>query len=130
MSAEFIHAVGKRKTATARVWLKPGTGKIKINKKDPLTYFKREDLVKDMLTPLYLTGLQDKVDVMVLVSGGGLSGQAGAVRHGIARALLKFNPDLKDILREYGLLTRDARKKERRKYGRVKARKSPQWTKR
>jgi len=126
-----FYGTGKRKTAIARVWLKaPGKGEILVNKRPVDDYFPRETLKYIVLQPFRLTDTLGKFDVYVNVKGGGISGQAGAIRHGIARALVAFNPDLKPLLKKAGLLTRDARKKERKKYGKRGARRSPQYSKR
>lgn|SRR5690554_345167 len=121
---------GRRKKSVARVRLVPGNGKIIINSKDVNEYFGRDTLIKDLSTPLELTNTLNTMDVLVNVNGGGLSGQAGAIRHGIARALLKVDQDYRKPLKKAGLLTRDPRMKERKKYGFKKARKSPQFSKR
>ena len=121
---------GRRKTATARVRLVPGDGKIVVNDRDIEDYFYRKSLLQDIKSPLELTNNLSNMDVLVNVEGGGLSGQAGAIRHGIARALLKVDQDYRKPLKEEGYLTRDPRMKERRKYGHKKARKSPQFSKR
>ena len=122
---------GRRKTAVARVRLIPGgTGQVIINKRTLEDYFPREDHRKMIFQPFEVTNLMGKFDVYVNVRGGGISGQAGAIRHGIARALLEYNPELRPILRKAGLLTRDPRMKERKKYGQKGARAKFQWTKR
>jgi small subunit ribosomal protein S9 len=121
---------GRRKTSTARVRLVPGDGSITINDRDVEDYFYRKSQIKDMKGPLELTNSLTNFDVLVNVDGGGLSGQAGAVRHGVARALLKVDKDFRKPLKKAGYLTRDPRMKERRKYGFKKARKSPQFSKR
>ncbi len=123
-------ATGRRKNSTARVWLKEGTGKIIVNRREVLEYFCRPVLLMKLEQPLEATDLKGKVDIMVRASGGGLSGQAGAVRHGIARALLQFDPELRSVLKRGGFLTRDARKVERKKYGQPGARKRYQYSKR
>ncbi|PID28416.1 MAG: 30S ribosomal protein S9 [Candidatus Cloacimonadota bacterium] len=123
-------AIGRRKTSTARVRLIPGTGKMLINKKDNLEYFKKKLLVMDLEQPLVKTDMLGKFDIFVNVSGGGLSGQAGATRLGITRALILYNQDLKPILKEAGFTTRDSRMKERKKYGMAGARKRYQFSKR
>ncbi len=130
--AEIVQyrGTGRRKTSTARVILKPGNGNIKVNKRNIDDYFYRDSLIKDIKTPLELTNNLNNLDVIVSVQGGGLSGQAGAVRHGISRALLELDDDYRQVLKKEGLLTRDARMKERRKYGLKKARKAPQFSKR
>ncbi|MFW5984916.1 MAG: 30S ribosomal protein S9 [Halanaerobiaceae bacterium] len=121
---------GRRKTSTARVSLVPGDGDIIVNGVSADNYFHRKSLLKDMKSPLELTNNLNNLDVEVNVEGGGLSGQAGAVRHGIARALLEVDEDYRIPLKKAGYLTRDSRMKERKKYGRKKARKSPQFSKR
>ncbi len=128
---EVYVAVGRRKGAIARVRMTPGNGKFKINGKDGLLeFFKRETLKMDIEQPLELTESLDKYDFHVRVNGGGLSGQAGALRLGIARALLEFSEDYRKVLRQGGFLTRDPREKERKKYGLAKARKRFQFSKR
>ena len=128
---EVYVSVGRRKGAVARVRMTPGSGKIVINGKDGLLeYFKRETLKMDIEQPLELTENLDKYDFNVRVNGGGLSGQAGALRLGIARALLAFSEDYRKVLRQGGFLTRDPREKERKKYGLAKARKRFQFSKR
>jgi len=126
----FHTAVGRRKTATARVRIKAGSGKILVNNTDSLEYFKKKILQMDLEQPLELTGNTGKFDVFVNVRGGGLSGQAGATRLGIARALVNLDEELKRALRAAGMLTRDSRQKERKKYGLAKARKRFQFSKR
>lgn len=127
---EFV-SVGRRKGAIARVRMIPGNGKFDINGKDGLLeYFKRETLKMDIEQPLQLTENLDKFDFNIRVNGGGLSGQAGAVRLGIARALLSYSEDYRKDLRQGGFLTRDPREKERKKYGLAKARKRFQFSKR
>ncbi|MFO7156014.1 MAG: 30S ribosomal protein S9 [Pseudomonadota bacterium] len=125
-----VYATGRRKEAVARVWLQPGEGKITINDRDLHTYFGRETSRMVVLQPLDLVGRREKVDVWVNVSGGGLSGQAGAIRHGISRALVKLDPELRQQLKKAGFLTRDARVVERKKYGQPGARKRFQFSKR
>ncbi len=128
---EVYVSVGRRKGAVARVRMTPGNGKVVINGKDGLLeYFKRETLKMDIEQPLTLTENLDKYDFNVRVNGGGLSGQAGALRLGIARALLAFSEDYRKVLRQGGFLTRDPREKERKKYGLAKARKRFQFSKR
>ncbi|MBA4171160.1 MAG: 30S ribosomal protein S9 [Hyphomicrobium sp.] len=124
------YATGKRKNAVARVWIKPGKGKIVVNKKDYQQYFARPVLQMLLEQPLKAANRADQFDIMVNVMGGGLSGQAGAVRHGISKALTYFEPDLRSILKKGGFLTRDSRIVERKKYGRMKARRSFQFSKR
>lgn len=121
---------GRRKKSVARVRLVPGSGKIVVNEKDVDNYFGRDTLIKDLKTPLELTSTLSTLDVIVNVQGGGLSGQAGAIRHGISRALLKVDQDYRKALKKAGMLTRDPRMKERKKYGLKKARKAPQFSKR
>lgn len=125
-----FYATGRRKTSSARVWVKPGNGKITINKKDVEKYFGRPVLRMIINQAFEVTDNMGKIDVVCTVEGGGLSGQAGAIRHGIARALDKYNPDLHTALRKAGFLTRDSRAVERKKPGRAKARKSFQFSKR
>ena len=121
---------GRRKTSVARVRLIPGTGKFVINGRDIDEYFNYDTLIVAVKEPLMITETLGKYDVMVNVEGGGYTGQAGAVRHGIARALLQVDEDLRPILKKAGHLTRDSRMKERKKYGLKEARKSPQFSKR
>jgi small subunit ribosomal protein S9 len=131
MAAEVQYrGTGRRKTAVARVRLVPGNGKIVVNDTTVEEYFNRKSLIQDLTSPLEITNTTDNLDVLVNVNGGGLSGQAGAVRLGIARALLEVDADYRKSLKEAGYLTRDSRMKERRKYGHKKARKSPQFSKR
>src|SRR6056297_1881516 len=131
MAAEVQYwGTGRRKTAVARVRLVPGDGNVVINDRDVEDYFNRKSLIQDLMSPLELTNTSDNLDVLVNVNGGGLSGQAGAVRLGIARALLEVDGDYRKPLKDAGYLTRDARMKERKKYGHKKARKSPQFSKR
>ncbi|HEY8277351.1 MAG TPA: 30S ribosomal protein S9 [Methyloceanibacter sp.] len=124
------YATGKRKDAVARVWVKQGPGKITVNGKDHLAYFARPVLQMIVKQPLVTSKREGQFDVICTVSGGGLSGQAGAVRHGVALALTRFEPELRPVLKKGGFLTRDARTVERKKYGRAKARKSFQFSKR
>lgn len=126
--AEMI--TGSRKRARAKVMLKSGTGIIKINSREPLRYFGRQDLVDLVHLPLKTAGVMGSIDVKVNVLGGGISGQAGAVCHGIAKALVKYNSELKSALKSAGLLKRDPREKERMKYGLAKRRKRFQFSKR
>jgi len=131
MMMEYYEAVGRRKTATARVRLFPGgEGTILVNERPLEEYFVREVDIVHLREPLVVTATENRFDISVHVKGGGVRGQAGAVRLGIARALLKVNPDLRPILRKGGFLTRDARAKERKKPGLKRARKAPQYTKR
>ena len=124
------YATGRRKESTARVWVKRGTGKISINGKDMVNYFARPVLQMQLNFVFDVTERKDQFDVIATVKGGGLSGQAGAVRHGLSRALCLFEPDLRKQLKSAGMLTRDSRVVERKKYGRAKARKSFQFSKR
>jgi small subunit ribosomal protein S9 len=124
------YATGKRKDAVARVWVKPGPGNITVNGKDHSAYFARPVLQMILKQPLVTTNREGQVDIVCTVSGGGLSGQAGAVRHGISKALTHFEPELRGALKKAGFLTRDARTVERKKYGRAKARRSFQFSKR
>lgn len=130
MAEITYNATGRRKSSIARVIMKKGTGEIKINKKPIEVHFPRETLRMIIKQPLELTGMLEKMDISVNVTGGGLSGQAGAVRHGISRALLEVNPDLRGKLKKEGFLTRDPREKERKKYGLAGARKRFQFSKR
>ena len=124
------YATGKRKNAIARVWLKPGSGKITVNGRDQLTYFARPTLRLVINQPVDIAERRDQYDVVCTVSGGGLSGQAGAVKHGIAQALTRYEPVLRSVVKHAGFLTRDARVVERKKYGKAKARRSFQFSKR
>ncbi|MCX7883984.1 MAG: 30S ribosomal protein S9 [Caloramator sp.] len=124
------YGTGRRKTSIARVRLVPGEGKITINKRDIDNYFGLETLKVILKQPLTVTGLLNKYDVIADVHGGGFTGQAGAIRHGIARALVQADADLKPILKKNGFLTRDPRMVERKKYGLKKARRAPQFSKR
>ncbi len=126
----LYQATGRRKTSVARVIMRPGTGKIIVNKKPLEEYFPRETLQMIIRQPLNLVGMPNKFDIMVNVKGGGLSGQAGAIRHGISRALLLVDSDLRPKLKKEGFLTRDPRMKERKKYGLAGARKRFQYSKR
>ena len=126
---EFL-GTGKRKTSVARVRLTTGTGKIEVNGKDIKEYFVIESLIGDAKQPLVLTDLVGSVDIRANIYGGGVAGQAGALRHGITKALIEFKPELRAELKKAGFVTRDARKKERKKYGLKKARKAPQFSKR
>lgn len=128
--AEKIYATGRRKTSTARVWIMPGNGKVTVNKRTADEYFRRPTSVMILKQPLEATDLLARVDVWCTVAGGGLSGQAGAVRHGIARALNEFDENLRSTLKKAGMLTRDSRAKERKKPGRPGARKRFQFSKR
>ena len=124
------YATGKRKDAVARVWVRPGTGKITVNKKDFTEYFGRPVLQMVVQQPIVAVSRNGQYDVIATVSGGGLSGQAGALRHGISKALTYYEPDLRGTLKKGGFLTRDSRVVERKKYGRRKARRSFQFSKR
>jgi small subunit ribosomal protein S9 len=124
------YGTGRRKTAVARVYLRPGSGAIKVNRRDFDDYFPNQVLKMVIRQPLLLTETADKFDILVNVDGGGPNGQAGAIRHGISRALLEYNAELRPRLKSAGFLTRDARKVERKKYGQPKARKRFQFSKR
>ena len=124
------YGTGRRKTSVARVYLRPGSGKIEVNKRDFDDYFPNRVLKMVIRQPLLLTETDDKFDILVNVEGGGPSGQAGAIRHGISRALLEYNAELRPRLKSVGFLTRDAREVERKKYGQPKARKRFQFSKR
>jgi small subunit ribosomal protein S9 len=124
------YATGKRKDAVARVWIKPGAGKITVNARELDVYFARPVLRMMIQQPLVVASRNGQYDVICTVAGGGLSGQAGAVRHGLSKALTNFEPDLRSVLKKGGFLTRDSRTVERKKYGRAKARKSFQFSKR
>lgn len=127
---EQYYATGRRKEAVARVWLRPGAGKIIINRREIDRYFPRETLKMVLRQPLEMTEQDGKWDILVNVTGGGLSGQAGAIRHGITRALMEADGGLRPTLKKAGFVTRDARKVERKKYGRPGARKRFQFSKR
>lgn len=124
------YGTGRRKTSTARVYLRPGVGDVLVNRKSFDTYFPNETLRMIIRQPLHLTETASKFDILINVSGGGPSGQAGAIRHGITRALIEFNADLRSALKHGGLVTRDPRIKERKKYGQKGARKRFQFSKR
>ncbi len=124
------YATGKRKDAVARVWVTPGSGRITVNKKDYTDYFGRPVLQMIVQQPIVAVARDGQYDIMATVSGGGLSGQAGALRHGISKALTHYEPELRGTLKRGGFLTRDARVVERKKYGKAKARKSFQFSKR
>ena len=130
MAAAQYYGTGRRKTSTARVFLRPGTGAIRVNYRPFETFFPTEALRTEIRQPLILTETADKFDILATVAGGGVSGQAGAVRLGIARALVEYNLELRKRLKNEGLLTRDARAKERKKYGMAGARKRFQFSKR
>ncbi|HEX8845201.1 MAG TPA: 30S ribosomal protein S9 [Pyrinomonadaceae bacterium] len=124
------YGTGRRKSSTARVYLRPGAGEVKINKKAFEQYFPNETLRMIIRQPLQLTETANKFDILINVMGGGPAGQAGAIRHGITRALIEFNADLRPALKHAGLITRDPRAKERKKYGQKGARKRFQFSKR
>ena len=124
------YATGKRKDAVARVWIKPGSGKVIVNGRDMSVYFARPVLQMILRQPFTIAGVEDEFDVMATVKGGGLSGQAGAVKHGISKALQLYEPSLRGALKAAGFLTRDSRVVERKKYGKRKARRSFQFSKR
>jgi small subunit ribosomal protein S9 len=130
MAAQVFYATGRRKSATARVFLSRGSGKITINGRTLEQYFGRETGRMIVHQPLQTANLQDAVDLQITVSGGGISGQAGAIRHGITRALISYDEALRKPLRQAGFVTRDAREVERKKVGLHKARKRPQYSKR
>ncbi|HEY5674516.1 MAG TPA: 30S ribosomal protein S9 [Malonomonas sp.] len=130
MAEQKFYATGKRKTSIARVWLKPGSGEININKRTIDEFFGRETSKMVVRQPLELTDNIGKFDIFVNVCGGGASGQAGAIKHGITKALLEVNPSLRGVLKKSGFITRDSRIKERKKYGRKAARASYQFSKR
>jgi small subunit ribosomal protein S9 len=124
------YATGRRKNAVARVWIKPGSGKVTVNEKEEAVYFARAVLRMILRQPLVVTNRETQFDVVATVQGGGLSGQAGAVRHGISRALVNYEPELKPTLKKHGFMTRDSRMVERKKFGRAKARRRFQYSKR
>lgn len=130
MAETQYYGTGRRKTSTARVYLRPGAGEVKINRKSFEQYFPNETLRMIIRQPLQLTETTTKFDILVNVVGGGPAGQAGAIRHGITRALMEFNTDLRPALKHAGLVTRDPRIKERKKYGQKGARKRFQFSKR
>jgi len=130
MAEDFFRGTGRRKRSIARVMMKPGTGIVSVNGRDAENYFPIEIIRQEAMRPLVLVGLADRLDIIVNVHGGGVSGQAGAIRHGIARALLEYDGGLRPQLKEKGYLTRDARVVERKKYGLKKARRAPQFSKR
>ncbi|MFH0351553.1 MAG: 30S ribosomal protein S9 [Chromatiales bacterium] len=130
MSAQIYRGTGRRKSATARVFVKPGDGRITINKRSLDNYFGRETSRMIVRQPLQTANLDGKFDLFITVKGGGSSGQAGAIRHGITRALIEYDDNLKSPLRRAGFVTRDAREVERKKVGLHKARKRPQYSKR
>ncbi len=130
MASIQYYGTGRRKTAVARVYLRPGTGKITVNRREFDVYFPNRVLKMVIRQPLLITETAEKFDIFVNVAGGGISGQAGAIRHGLSRALLEFNPELRPKLKSAGFLTRDAREVERKKYGQPKARRRFQFSKR
>ena len=130
MASEIFYATGRRKTSSARVYLKKGKGNISVNDRKLDEYFGRKVAQMLVMQPLELVDLSEKIDLIIKVSGGGSFGQAGAIRHGISRALISYDEDLRPQLKKAGLLTRDPRKVERKKPGLVKARKSKQFSKR
>ena len=129
-TAETYYGTGRRKSSTARVYITSGKGDISINKRPLDVFFGRETARMIVRQPLVLADMEDKLDINVSVTGGGISGQAGAIRHGITRALIQYNEELRSPLRRAGFVTRDARKVERKKFGLHKARKAPQFSKR
>jgi len=130
MATKTYYGTGKRKTSIARVWLKPGDGKAMINKRPSDQFFGRETAKMIIQQPFEVTSTQNQFDLVVNVMGGGMSGQADAIKHGIAKALLQYDGKLRDILKKEGFLTRDSRIKERKKYGQRGARASYQYSKR
>lgn len=130
MAEKTYYATGKRKNAIARVWMKEGTGVITVNKRNFDDYFTRDILKRLIMQPLDITDKKNKFDCDINVRGGGISGQAGAIKHGISKALVEFDEDLKTTLKRAGFLTRDSRVKERKKYGQPGARKRFQYSKR
>jgi small subunit ribosomal protein S9 len=130
MAANYVYGTGRRKTSVARVRLLAGDGTIIVNGRELAEYFGRAVNLGQVTLPFRVTDMEGRYSASILVSGGGLSGQAGAIRHGLARALVAAHPDVRPALREAGLLTRDPRGKERKKYGLKRARKAPQFTKR
>ena len=130
MAEELYSATGKRKTSVARIWMKPGNGEIRINKKTAEAYLVREADRTTIMSPLNLAQMPDKFDIYVNVKGGGISGQAGAIRHGISKALVEMDSSLREVLKKAGFLTRDSRMKERKKYGQPGARARFQYSKR
>jgi small subunit ribosomal protein S9 len=130
MAVKSYYATGKRKSSIARVWLKDGSGAMTINKRSYQEYFTRESLRNMIARPLEITGKKNQFDLHINVQGGGISGQAGAIKHGIAKALVEFDAELRSVLKKAGFLTRDSRIKERKKYGQPGARKRFQFSKR
>jgi small subunit ribosomal protein S9 len=130
MAEKTFYATGKRKSSIARVWMKPGAGKITVNEDELENYFSLDTARVMVFQPLELTGTVGQFDISVTVKGGGIKGQAGAIRHGITRALLAIKDEFRDVLKKAGLITRDSRVKERKKYGQKGARKRFQYSKR
>jgi small subunit ribosomal protein S9 len=130
MPDKTFYATGRRKTSVARIWMMPGEGKIEVNDQDLNTYFKLDTAKMMIFQPLELTGTLGQFNIMVNVQGGGIKGQAGAIRHGITRGLLAVKEEFRETLKKAGLITRDPRKKERKKYGQKGARKRFQYSKR
>jgi small subunit ribosomal protein S9 len=130
MAEKTFYATGRRKTSIARIWMKSGQGKIQVNDQDLNSYFKLETAKMMIFQPLELTGTLGQFDISINVQGGGIKGQAGAIRHGITRGLLAVKDEFRDSLKKAGLITRDPRKKERKKYGQKGARKRFQYSKR
>ena len=130
MENNTFYATGKRKTSVARVWLKPGNGTIQVNKRTIEDYFPREALKSTALSPLQFLADRENFNIMITVNGGGISGQAGAIRHGIAKVLLGLDSSIRGKLKKEGMLTKDPRQVERKKYGQPKARKKFQFSKR
>ena len=130
MENNIYYATGKRKNAIARTWITPGTGKVKINNREVDEYFKVPTVRNILSEPLVLTDNLESFDIKVMVKGGGITGQAGAIRHGITKALMLVDPDLRQVLKKAGFVTRDARVKERKKYGQKGARARFQFSKR
>ena len=130
MAENQYYGTGRRKSSAARVFIKPGNGKIVINQRSLEQYFGRETARMVVRQPLELVDMVEKLDLYITVKGGGISGQAGAIRHGISRALLVYSPELRPVLKKAGFLTRDPRMKERKKYGLKAARRAPQFSKR
>ena len=130
MTKDFFYATGKRKTAVARVWMRPGSGQITINKRSMDQYFPRECDRMLIMEPMKFADTTSNFDINANVKGGGISGQAGAVRHGISKALVVAEPELRDVIKKQGFLTRDSRMKERKKYGQPGARARFQYSKR
>jgi small subunit ribosomal protein S9 len=130
MAIQYYEGIGRRKTSTARVRIIPGTGEFDVNGKSIAAYFTRLGDMERILEPLRTVGMEGRFNVSVLVKGGGVTGQTGAVRHGLARALIGMDPELKPAMRSAGFVTRDARMKERKKPGLKRARKAPTYTKR